>query len=269
MKAEASVPDTAFVDRPSPARIYDYLLGGFHNFEIDRITAENLLRITPQLRLMAQISRAFVRRAVRYLGDHGIAQFLDIGSGIPTVGNVHELAQSANPAARVVYVDIDPIAVAHSQAMLAGNPRAAAIRSDLRRPDEILGHPDVRRLLDFSQPLGLMLTAVIHYIPDDGEAYAVVRRLREAQAPGSFLVIVHPVPETQPVERERELTEALQRVLTNKSRTAKEILPFFEGLELVEPGLVLTPLWRPEGPDDVGLDEPQLGMALAGVGRRP
>jgi hypothetical protein len=269
MQSETWVPDPAYMDRPSPARIYDYLLGGYHNFEIDRTTAENLLLITPHLRLTAQISRAFVRRAVRYLSDQGIAQFLDIGSGIPTVGNVHEVAQSANPSARVVYVDIDPIAVAHSQAILAGNPRAAAIRSDLRRPDEILGHPDVGHLLDFGRPLGVLLTAVIHYIPDDGEADAAVRRLREVMASGSFLVIAHGVPETQMPDREKALADAVQRVAATKQRTAEEILPFFEGLELIEPGLVLTPLWRPEGPDDVGLDEPQLSLSLVGVGRKP
>jgi hypothetical protein len=269
VEPETWVPDTTELEKPNTARIYDYLLGGYHNFEIDRSMAEKILLITPHLRLTAQISRAFVRRAVCYMVEQGIDQFLDIGSGIPTVGNVHEVAQSTNPAARVVYVDIDPVAVAHSQTMLSGNPQAAAIRGDLLWPDQILDHPDVRRLLDLSRPLGLLLTAVIHWIPDDGMAYASVRRLREAMTPGSFLALLHGVPEVQPADRERELAETAQRVATSKLRTPEEILSFFEGLELVEPGLVLTPLWHPEGPDDVGLDEPAMALALAGVGRKP
>jgi len=269
MSNETWIPDDAVLDRPSPARIYDYLLGGFHNFEIDRLITERLLLITPHLRLTAQISRAFLRRVVRYLTLQQIDQFLDIGSGIPTVGNVHEVAQSAIPSARVVYVDVDPIAVAHSRAILVDNPRATAIRGDVRAPDDILNHAEVKELLDLSRPIAIVLATVMHYVPDDALAHAVVRRLREAMAPGSFLVIAHGTPETQTAEREKQLAEAIQRITTTKQRTAEEVLPFFEGLELVEPGLVLTPLWRPEGPDDVGLDTPELGLSLVGVGRKP
>jgi SAM-dependent methyltransferase len=269
MSNETWTPDDAAQDRPSPARVYDYLLGGFHNFEIDRLTAEKVLLITPHLRLTAQISRAFLRRAVRYLAEQGIDQYLDIGSGIPTAGNVHEVAQSANPAARIVYVDIDPIAVAHSRAILVANPRATAIREDVRAPDHILRDPEVTKLLDFGRPIAIVLATVMHYVPDDAQAYAAVRRLREAMAPGSFLVIAHGTPEMQTADREKQLAEAIQRITTTKVRTADEILLFFEGLELVEPGLVLTPLWRPEGPDDVGLDTPELSLSLVGVGRKP
>ena len=269
MSSETWIPDDAARDKPSPARMYDYLLGGFHNFEIDRLAAEKVLLITPQLRLMAHINRAFLRRAVHYLVEQRIDQYLDIGSGIPAIGNVHEVAQTANPEARVVSVDIDPIAVAHSRAMLVDNPYATAIRGDVRAPDEILSHPGVRRLLDFGRPIAIVLAMVIQFVPDDALAYAVVRRLREAMASGSFLVIAHGAPGTQPPDKERQLAEAIQGITTTKMRTAEEMMRFFEGLELVEPGLVLTPLWRPEGPDDVGLDAPELGLSLVGVGRKP
>jgi hypothetical protein len=269
MSREDWVTEEADPARPSAARIYDYYLGGYHNFEVDRAFAEQALLITPHLRLTAQISRAFLRRAVRYLSGQGIDQFLDIGSGIPTVGNVHEVAQAANPDARVVYVDLDPVAVAHSLAILAHNQKATAIRGDVRAPDDILDHPDVRRLLDFGRPVAIILAALLHWVPDDATAYAVVRRLREAMAPRSFLVIAHAVPETQPADRAQKLAEAVARVQSTKVRSAEEILLFFEGLELVEPGLVLTPLWRPEGPDDLGLDRPEISLCVAGVGRKP
>jgi len=254
--------------KPNAARMYDYFLGGYHNFEVDRAFAEQVLQITPHLRLTAQINRAFLRRATRYVVDQGLDQILDIGSGIPTVGNVHEIAQGANPAARVVYVDIDPVAVAHSKAILLGNPLAAAIRGDVRAPEEILNHADVTRLLDLNRPVAIVMAALLHWVPDDTQAYAAVRRLREAMVPGSCLVIVHGVPDTQPQEAAERLNKAVDRVTLVKNRTPAEILPFFEGTELVEPGLVLTPLWRPEGPDDVGLDKPEIGLCMAGVGRK-
>jgi SAM-dependent methyltransferase len=254
--------------KPNAARIYDYFLGGYHNFEIDRAFAEQVLLITPHLRLTAQINRAFLRRVIRYVVGQGIGQILDIGSGIPTVGNVHEIAQGANPATRVVYADIDPVAVAHSKAILAGNANAAAIRGDVRAPEEILSHSDVTRLLDFSQPVAIVMAALLHWVPDDAQAYAVVRRLRDAVVPGSYLVIAHGVPDTQPQELAERLNKAVDKVTVAKNRTPAEILPFFEGTELVEPGLVLTPLWRPEGPDDVGLDKPEIALCMAGVGRK-
>ncbi len=254
--------------KPNAARVYDYYLGGYHNFEVDRAFAAQIDRINPHMRLVAQINRAFLRRAIRYVVGQGIGQLLDIGSGIPTVGNVHEVAQGANPAARVVYVDIDPVAVAHSQAILAGNANAAAIRGDVRAPEEILSHPDVTRLLDLSRPVAIVMAALLHWVPDDVQAYAVVRRLREAMVPGGYLVIVHGVPDTQPQEVADRLNKAVEQVTLSKNRTPAEILPFFEGTELVEPGLVLTPLWRPEGPDDVGLDKPEIGLCMAGVGRK-
>jgi SAM-dependent methyltransferase len=269
MSSTAWITEETPLDRPNTARMYDYVLGGYHNFEADRQMAEKVMEITPFMRLTAQINRGFLRRAVRYLTDQGIDQFLDIGSGIPTAGNVHEIAQASNPAARVVYVDIDPVAVAHSKAMLRDNPLVTAIRADVCVPVDILTHPDVTGLLDFGRPLGLLLVAVLHYVPDDDQANAAVARFREILVPGSFLVIAHGIPEIQPPDVERRLVETFHRFSSSKQRTAEQIMRFFEGLELVEPGLVLTPLWHPEGPDDVGLDRPELSLSLVGVGRKP
>jgi len=255
-------------DKPNAARIYDYYLGGYHNFEVDRAFAAQIDKITPHLRLTAQINRAFVRRSVRYVVGLGIDQILDVGSGIPTVGNVHEVAQLANPEARVAYVDIDPVAVAHSKSILAGNPRVVAIQGDVREPGSILDHPEVQSLLDFGRPVATVMTALLHWVPDDSQAYAVVRRFREAMVPGSYLIILHGVPEVQPPDRAERLEQAVAKVTATKNRTPAEIMPFYEGMELVEPGLVLTPLWRPEGPDDLGLDRPEIGLCAAGVGKK-
>jgi hypothetical protein len=199
----------------------------------------------------------------------GIDQFLDIGSGIPTVGNVHQVAQAGNPEARVVYVDIDPVAVAHSRAMLVDNPWAAAIRGDARQPEAILAHEEVRRLLDFEQPVGLLMVALLHYLVGDEVAYPAVRTLRAAMAPGSYLVIAHSVLEPQAGEKEEQLTEAFRAASDSQYRTADQIQRFFGDWDLIEPGLVHTPLWQPDGPDDVFLNEPKRGLTMAGVARKP
>jgi hypothetical protein len=182
---------------------------------------------------------------------------------------VHEVAQAANPAARVVYVDIDPVAVAHSKAILAGNPKATAIRGDVRVPEEILGHPETTGLLDFSLPVAIVLANVLHFVTDDDATYAAVRRYRQGMVPGSFLVVVHGSPEAMPSGELKAVRESAARMAPTRLRTREEILSFFDGLDLVEPGLVLIPLWRPEGPDDLGLDKPEIGLGLAGVGRKP
>jgi SAM-dependent methyltransferase len=149
------------IERPSPARIYDYFLGGYHNFEADRVVAEKFRKLLPEVPLYMRANRAFLRRVVRCLTDSGIDQFLDIGSGIPTVGNVHEVAQAINPAARVVYVDIDPVAVRQSEEILRGNANATAIQGDLRQPEKILEHPEVRRMLTFDKPVAVLLMAIL------------------------------------------------------------------------------------------------------------
>lgn len=261
------IPTGIPLEKPSAARIYDYLLGGYHNFECDRIAVEKILELRPHVQLAALANRAFLRRTIHYLLDQYVDQFLDIGSGIPTAGNVHELVQSRNPAGRVVYVDIDPVAVAHSRAILDENPSATAIRADLCQPETILNHPEVRGLLDLSRPLGLMLVAVLHYILDDRQACEAVRFLGNALVPGSYMVIAHTATEAlPPVAGVRE--EILKPVTSTRDRTHQEILRFFEGFQLIEPGLVYSPLWHPEGPQDILLGEPEKSVVFAGMGRK-
>ena len=269
MNKDPWTPDDFLADKPNISRIYDYLLGGYHNFEIDRLAAEKVLKIYPDMRLAAHAGRAFLRRVVNFLVEQGIDQFLDIGSGIPTVGNVHEVAQKANPAARIVYVDIDPVAVAHSLALLKDNPNATTIRADGRWPDQILDHAEVKGLLDFSQPVGVLLLLLLHAIPDDEEAYGAVRTLRDRLAPGSYIAMSHNTYYKAPIEVMKKMEEMSARTPTpGKIRSKAEIQRFFDGLEMVEPGLTHLPLWRPEGPEDVLLDEPGRSLTIGGVGRK-
>jgi hypothetical protein len=249
--------------------MYDYFLGGYHNFEIDRKAAEQAIAIYPDFPLVMRTNRAFLRRAVRFLSSQGIEQFLDIGSGIPTVGNVHEVAQQANPAARVVYVDSDPIAVAHSTAILRGNPHATIIQADAGRSAELLDHPEVRRLLDLSKPLAVLLVFLLHFITDDEEVHGLVRRLRDALPSGSYLAISHGTIEGMSQVGEQLAKLYASRTDPVKPRSRAAIEQLFDGLELVEPGLVYIPLWRPEGPDDLFLDQPERCLGFAGVGRKP
>ncbi len=262
-------PGDIALNRPSAARMYDYYLGGAHNFAVDRQAADQALALWPELPLIMQANRAFLRRAVQFLVARGIDQFLDIGSGIPTVGNVHEIALAANPAARVVYVDIDPVAVAHSRAILRDDPRVAVVQADARRPGAILAHPDVQRLLDRDRPLAVLLVALLHFIPDDAEARGLVRQLRDALAPGSYLALSHASTEGMPQES-REHERLYNRTPTPmRMRSRAEIARFFEGFDLVEPGVVYIPLWRPEGPDDLFLEAPERCTGFAGVARKP
>ena len=269
MSTDTWIPNDFLADKPNISRIYDYLLGGYHNFEIDRLAAEKVLEIYPDMRLAAHAGRAFLRRVVNFLVEQGIDQFLDIGSGIPTVGNVHEVAQKANPAARVVYVDIDPVAVAHARAMLQDNPNATTIRADARWPDKILDHAEVKGLLDFSQPVGVLLLLLLHAIPDDEEAYAVVPTLRDGLASGSYIAISHGTYDNAPPEAIEKIEKLSAGTPTpGKYRSRADIQRFFDGFEVVEPGLVYLPLWHPEGPDDVSLDQPERALNFGGVGRK-
>jgi len=269
MHKDKWVTDDFLLDKPNAARMYDYLLGGYHNFEIDRLAAKKVLEFYPDARLASHGARAFLRRVVNFLVEQGIDQLLDIGSGMPTVGNVHEVAQKANPATRVVYVDIDPVAVAHARAMLKDNPNATAIQADARWPDKILSHAEVKALLDFSQPVGVLLLALLHVIPDDREAHSVVRVLHDALVPGSYIAISHGTYDEAPPEAIEQMEKMSARTPTpGKYRSRAEIQRFFEGFEVVEPGLVYLPLWHPEGPDDVLLDEPERALSLGGIGHK-
>jgi SAM-dependent methyltransferase len=269
MSKETWVPDEILLDKPNAARIYDYLLGGYHNFESDRMVAEKMTEAFPEMRVAAQAGRALLRRIVNLLVEQGIDQFLEIGSGIPTMGHVHEVAQAANPAAHVVYVDIDTVAVAHARAILKDNSNAIAIQADARQVDQILNHPEVKKLLDLNQPVAVLFISVLNYITDDEEAYGVVRTLHDAVAPGSYIAIGHVSSEGEAQDEYKQVSKAYTATIQSKRRSYAQILRFFDGFELVEPGLVRAPLWRPEGPDDPFLDQPGRLMGFTGVGRKP
>ncbi|GAA4702260.1 hypothetical protein Prum_026280 [Phytohabitans rumicis] len=247
--------------------MYDYFLGGAHNFEIDRQLAEQIASMTPNLADTMRAGRAFLRRAVRYLAAEGIDQYLDIGSGIPTVGNVHEVAQDANPTARVVYVDIDPVAVMHSKSILDGNEWADAIQADLRQPELILDEARKLGLIDLSRPVAVLLAGVVHFVPDADHPGDVIRTLRDATVPGSYLVISHSTYEDQPQEMldAQKLSARTATEITLRSHA--EIAGYFGDFALVEPGLVHLPLWHPETPGDVD-EHPERFGAFGGVGHK-
>ncbi len=259
------------LDRPNPARIYDYALGGDANFTADRAAFDALSAVYPDSALVARANRAFLRRAVTFLAQAGVDQFLDIGSGLPTVGNVHTLAQAINPEARVVYVDTDPVAVRYSRQLLDRDkvPHAAAIEADLRDPAAILAHPRARRLLDLSLPLALILAAVLPFIPDDDAALGAVRDLTAALPAGSYLVISHATYDgasSETLAQFARLYEASTHPVGFRSRA--QLARFFDGFELVSPGLVFTPAWHPDGSSSPFTDEPERAAVLAGVGRK-
>jgi len=249
----------------NPARVYDALLGGKDHYPVDRAAADAILAAAPQARQGARENRAFLQRAVRYLAEAGIRQFLDIGTGLPTQGNVHEVARQVTPDARVVYVDHDPVVHVHASALLANNsPTTLAVLADLREPEAILDHPGVRRLLDFTRPGGVLLVAVLHFVRDAEDPAGIVVRLRDAMAPGSYLVLSHATGDFHP-QAGAKVTEVYQRAsapLVLRPRAA--IQRFFDGFDLVEPGLLQPAVWRP----DPGTVSPSAGGSYSGVGRR-
>jgi SAM-dependent methyltransferase len=263
------VPPGVDTKRANVARVYDYWLGGSHNFLADQDVARAIVAVEPNARAGARANRAFLGRAVRFLAAAGIGQFLDIGSGIPTAGNVHEVAQRADPDARVAYVEIDPVAIAHSKAILAGNENAAIIEGDLRDPEKILGDPAARRLIDFGQPAGLLLVMVLHFIADAEDPWRIVATLRDALAPGSYLVLAHATNESRPAAAQAAETVYNRSVSTEiHMRSRADILRFFDGFELLDPGLVYIPQWRPDSPADLPGD-PSEFWVLVGVARKP
>lgn len=262
------VPAGTDTGKANIARVYDWWLGGNHNFRADEDAARALISVAPNTRAGVRENRAFLGRAVRFLAaGAGIRQFLDIGSGIPTQQNVHEVAGRTAPGARVMYVDNDEVAVGHSRLLLDGNPAADVIRADLRDPASILNAPETRRLIDFSKPVGLLLVAVLHFITDDDGAERIVATLRDALAPGSYLVINHGCRDSRP-----DMAAAFEKVYNSRvaatgvTRTRDEIARFFEGFTLVDPGLVWLPEWRPDDPADVP-EDPGSFWGLVGVGR--
>jgi len=264
------VPPGIDTSKANIARVYDYWLGGNHNFRADQDAARALIAVEPNTRAIMRANRAFLGRAVRFLArEAGIRQFLDIGSGIPTEQNVHEIAQGAAPGSRVVYVDNDEVAVAHSRLLLQANPDATIIQADLREPAKILADPDTQLLIDFAQPVALLLVAVLHFVPDSAGPGEILATLRDALAPGSYLVICHSCRDANPDLAPSAETAYRSRVAGQLCiRTRAEIAGLFNGFDLVEPGLVWLPEWRPDSPVDVP-ENPQQYWGLVGVGRRP
>jgi hypothetical protein len=253
--------------KPNIARVYDYWVGGHHNLVADRELGEAMATLDPWIPAACKANRAFLGRAVRFLAAQGIRQFLDIGSGIPTAGNVHEVAQSAAQDSRVVYIDRDPVAVAMGRKLLAGNDRAAVLQADIRDLDAILADPEVGRLIDFSEPVAIMLVAILHFVLDAGEPYRIVQRLRDVAVPGSYLVLSHVTSQDNEV-----LAAAAERIYNSRAadgqaRSREQIAGFFGDWELAEPGLVYAPQWRPDSPDDVPGD-PERYWFLTGVARK-
>ena len=263
---ESWLPPEVDPSKPSVARMYDFLLGGAHNFESDRQVVANLLAVQPTVQQIAVRNRAFLRRVVRFLVDTGIRQFLDLGSGIPTVGNVHEIAQSVAPESRVVYVDYEPVAVAHSQLLLRDNDRADILFADVTHPADVLDASATRRLLDFDEPIGVLAVTLGHYLSPQSRPLEVFAAYRDAIAPGSYLALTHLTNDFESVNGE-EIVETMRATRDNVfPRTRSEVLAMFDGFELVEPGLTTTSQWRPE----LGISavNPVEDGLYAGVGRK-
>jgi hypothetical protein len=252
------------------ARMYDYFLGGHDNFAADRIAALKVIDAAPEIPELARENRKFLGRAVRFLaGEAGIEQFLDLGTGLPTRDNVHQVAQHVNPAARVIYVDNDPMVLAHSRALKTGGG-TAVIQADMRDPDSILSHQDTRRLIDFSQPLAILFVAVLHFVADaDADAddpHAIVARFTDSAAPGSHLVVSHVTTDPSPQTAARVASVYASTINQAAPRTHASILAFFDNLCLIEPGLLPVSQWRPDRPVP---EDPGKGWMLGGIGRKP
>ena len=261
--------DVVGVTRPNVARIWDYYLDGKDNFAVDRAAAHALSdachRVdAPDGRDVAREDRDFIRRAVAFLAHAGVDQFIDIGSGLPTQGNVHEIAQAVTPSAKVVYVDNDAVVLTHGRALLATNHKTAVIQADLRHPDHLLTHPDLRRLVDPRRPVAVLVVAVLHLLTDAEDPAGIVARLRKLLAPGSYLVLTHVTGDMRPGLADTVAKEFIRLGVTTPlvPRTADQIRRLFTGFDLVEPGLVQPARWRP-----TPHTPPETGWMYAGVGR--
>jgi hypothetical protein len=248
-----------------PARMYDYYLGGKDNYPADQQAAAEVIKRAPEIRDIARVNRAFLGRAVRYLAEEeGIRQFLDIGTGIPTAGNVHEVAGRVAPGSRVVYVDNDPIVNVHANALLTGGGTTGIVLADVRDPAAILAHPTVRQLIDFNEPVGLLLIALLHFVRDDEDPAGIVATLRDALPAGSFLALSHVTGDFRSDAASAAVDVYKNATSSGTLRNHAQITKFFSGFDLVEPGLVQPPLWRPEEEPPLNLDKLWI---YGGVGR--
>ncbi|MFJ9951516.1 SAM-dependent methyltransferase [Kitasatospora sp. NPDC091207] len=262
------VPEGTDLDKPNAARVYDYYLGGSHNFEVDREMARQAIALWPELPQIMRSNRAFLRRAVQFAAERGVTRFLDIGSGIPTFGTVHEIARAIRPETEVVYVDRDPVAVAHSRLLLADDEGCSVVQADVRDIDDLLGRPEVTALLAAGEPVAVLLVAVMHFVSDSEDPWKLLAVLREALPPGSALILSHASLEGRPDQAEdhQKLYRMTPTPLT--MRTREQITAMFAGFELVGPGVVYLPQWRPDQPEAVG-SNPERMTGMAGVGFRP
>jgi hypothetical protein len=271
MTSGAAGPDSNGLDasKPNIARLYDYLLGGKDNFAADRALGDQIKQALPEIYIGVQAQRAVLRRAVRHLvAEAGIRQLVDVGSGLPTAGNVHEVAQAIDPEVRVAYVDNDPIVLSHARALLASNDATVAVEGDLHRPESIIEHPTVRSFIDFGAPVGLLLCGILHHMGDDEDPWAIVARLVDAVPAGSYLFVHHLLETGDPdaAQAQAALRQGLGR---GQFRPLAEVERLFTGLDLVEPGVVHVPDWRPDPDTPSMATHPVLRLAAAGVARKP
>lgn len=258
------------VDRANSARVYDYFLGGDANFAVDREVGDVALSMLPNIRTYARANRAFLGRVVRYLTDQGVDQFLDLGSGMPTVGNVHEAVQRFQPNARVVYVDVEPVVVAHARTMLVGADNVGIVQADIRSPDAVLSALRVTELLDFTRPVAVLAVGVLPFVTDDAELVKIVSAYRARCVPGSFFAISHPSPVGLTPEQADQAMDLAERVATPiRWRTREEISALLDGYRLVDPGVVLVPDWRPDPGRPAWFPEPSAAISYAAVGELP
>jgi O-methyltransferase involved in polyketide biosynthesis len=263
----AGLPQEIDPTRPSIARVYDYVLGGKQHFAIDRQVSEALFQAVPEVSLLARDNRALLRRAVRWLvREAGITQIVDLGSGLPTEGNVHEVAHAANPVARVVYVDIDPIVLAHGRALLADDDRTSVLQGDVSQPATIFEDPELRALVDFARPFAIIASGILHHLDDD-RARATVAAIRERLTPGSYVLYSNFLDDDEPRAKELENAFLHGGLGTGRFRTWAEQREFFAGLEMVEPGLVYANDWMPD--DGTPVDSPTHTLYAGGIGRMP
>ncbi|MQA85314.1 MAG: SAM-dependent methyltransferase [Streptosporangiales bacterium] len=250
---------------PHAARVYDYWLGGKNNFSADRELAEKILAVVPEARQSVRANRAFLKRAVRFVAEAGIRQFLDIGSGLPTAENTHEVAQAVAPEARVVYVDNDPIVLVHSRALLGDSGSVTVVQADVREPEAIFADPEVRELVDVDRPLGVLILGMLHFVVDEEDPYGLVARFRDLVVPGSYLILSHLTGDADPA-RAKEFVEVVDRspgAAKAKFRGRDQVGRFFDGFSVLEPGVVPVDRWRPETPEAM-----ETFWLWAGVGRK-
>jgi hypothetical protein len=269
MTGTAHMPAALDPTVPNVARMYDFMLGGKDNYASDRDAVARLIEISPEVQLAARWNRQFLGRAVRFVASQKVTQFIDVGAGLPTRENVHEVAQSVAPEARTVYVDNDPVVLSHANALLAGDERTAVVAGDVRDPLAIIRDAKATGLLDFASPLCLLLVAILHFVPDADDPPALVAAFRDAMPPGSYVILSHATMDGYPAQAASDDAHRAGRVYDRATspltmRGSDEVARMLAGFDLVEPGLVHVRHWRPDAPPRPGFD-----AFLAAVGRRP